>query len=386
MLHLAPADVIEAIELNDPDALLAYERQWNELLARTPRGSFFQSIPWLRAYARWRGERERLRVVLVRADGQRLVGALPLTERTEWTTVGPLRVLTYPLDEWGVWYGPVGPNPSATMTVAMEHVVRGPRTWDVLAPCWTAHDTTDGGRTEHAMRLANLPPEVTPHKTTSVLELDRFADWDAYLKSLPAKVRHDLRRKRRKLESSGPIEHVRWRPSTAGGPDGGPSAEMLADGVRLYEECLAISRNSWQAASRSGNTLCDPEVAKLLREAHTGAARLGMVDLNLLRIDGRPAAFYYGYRFGSELFGLRTGYDPQAASGAGAVLLGLLIEDSFARGDTRLDMGPGPEAYKRRLRTTTETSWRLAHAAPGVWRARLLSVARQWRRRIGRVA
>lgn len=372
--------VIEAIEFNDADALRAYQRGWDELLAQTPGGSFFQSIDWLVAYARWKGDSERLRVILVRADGGRLVGALPMTERIERTSVGPLRVLTYPLDEWGGRYGPVGPNPSATLAVAMRHVAHGPRTWDALAPCWVAHDTTDGGRTEHAMRMAGFAPEADLYATTSVLELDRFGGWDDYLAAMPAKARHDLQRKRRKLDREGRVEYVRWRPE-AGGVDSDPER-----GHALYEECLALSRKSWQAASSDGNTLCHPAVSRLLAEAHAGAARLGMVDLNLLRVDGRPAAFYYGFRLGGELTGLRTGYDPAVASGAGSVLMGRLIQDSFARGDTRLDMGVGPEEYKRRLRTTTETTWRLSHSAPGVWRAGLVSAVRRWRRRLGRVA
>ncbi|MEQ8847364.1 GNAT family N-acetyltransferase [Botrimarina sp.] len=361
--------MIDAIEINDADALPAYARQWRELLRGTPRGSFFQSIEWLQAYARRAGDRERLRVVLVRSGG-RLVGVAPMVERTERTAVGPIRVLTYPLDEWGVWYGPVGPNPSATLMVAMRLLSRGPRTWDVLAPCWVAHDGVDGGRTEHAMRLAGLAPHAAPHATTSVLRLDRFVGWDDYLARRPRKFRHEVQRKARQLERSARVEHVRWRPEP-GGAD---------DRMDLYEECVELSRRSWQAGSDTGNTLCDPEVAGLLCEAHRGAARLGMVDLNLLRLDGRPAAFYYGYRSGGELLGLRTGYDARAASGAGAVLFARMVEDSFARGDTRLDLGPGPEAYKRRWRTATETSWRLSHARPGGWRGRALAAARRWRR------
>jgi len=173
--------------------------------------------------------------------------------------------LTYPLDEWGVWYGPIGPNPAATLAMGLRHVARGPRTWDVLALRWVDHDGSDGGRTATAMRLAGLDTEVATHATTSVLELARFADWEDYLASRTAKTRHEIRRQRRRLDRDRRVEHVRVRPRSAADGDGDPRWD-------LYEECVRIARRSWQANSPNGNTLCHERVATLLRAAHARAA------------------------------------------------------------------------------------------------------------------
>jgi hypothetical protein len=302
---------------------------------------------------------------------------VPLVELTEMSKLGPVRMLTYPLDNWGPWYGPIGLQQTATLAVAMKHLARTPRTWDVFVPRWTAHETDDRGRTERAMRLAGFPVTIEDDQSTSAIDLTHFADWDAYLRSRTAKVRHEIRRQRKRLTRGRQIEFVRHRPEALRHGGGDPRWD-------LYRDSVVIAEQSWQAVSRTGNTLCHGAVAEQFLDAHEQAARLGMVDMSLLYIDGRPAAYYYGYCCKGEVLGLRSGYDPKVATGAGAVLLGLVIEDSLARGDRRLDLGVGPEAYKARLRTTVETSNRLTHIARGAWRPRALRAVKwcvsRWRR------
>lgn len=368
----------DVVEINDIESLRSYHLAWTALHAETPRASFFQTFEWLENYWRHHREGQTLRVLIVRASG-RPIGIVPLVERVEPSRLGPIRVLTYPLDDWSAWFGPIGLNQTATLALAMKHLANGPRTWDVFVPRWTAHDTTDRGRTEHAMRLAGMPAKVEDHAITSVLQIDRFANWEAYLSSRTAKVRHEIGRQRRQLERDFEVGFTRHRPQPLRCGDGEP-------GWELYEQCLAIAVKSWQATSRTGNTLCHGSVAELLSDSHESAARLGMVDMNVLTLDGQPAAYYYGYHCRGEILGLRTGFDPNLPGGAGSVLLSKLIEDSFDRGDRRLDMGVGSEAYKRRLRTTVETSSRLSHIATGAWRPRALQAAKWCARRLSRVS
>ena len=97
-------------------------------------------------------------------------------------------------------------------------------------------------------------------------------------------------------------------------------------------------------------------------------AQAGGVDLNLLRIDGRPAAFAYNYHFAGQVYGLRAGFDPSVArSSSGTVLLRWMVEDSFRRGDERIDLGPDSLKYKRHWATRIQTSYHYPHyAAAGV--------------------
>lgn len=358
----------DVVEINEIDQLLSYHLAWTALHAETPRASFFQTFEWLENYWRHSGEGQRLRVLIVRANG-RPIGIVPLVERTEPSRLGPVRVLTYPIDDWASYYGPIGASQTATLALATKHIANTPRTWDVFAPRWTLHETADRGRTEHAMRLAGLSPSIESYNSTSLIEFDAFPDWETYLRSRSSKTRHEIRRQRRRLQRNHTVEFLRYRPDALRHGDGDPNWDR-------YKACLAIAEKSWQATSHDGNTLCHGSVAALLIDAHEQAARLGMLDMSLLLLDGKPAAYYYGYHYDGEVVGLRTGYDPNAAAGAGSVLIGHLIEDSFARGDRRLDLGVGAQQYKQRLRTNVEKASQLTHVAWAAWRPQALRAAR----------
>ena len=88
----------------------------------------------------------------------------------------------------------------------------------------------------------------------------------------------------------------------------------------------------------------------------------------MLKIDGQPAAFLYGYHCQGNVLALRTGFDSSLGGGMGSALLLKTIEDSCDRGDRMIDFGPGEREHKRRLRTRTESTYRLTYTpmTPGV--------------------
>ncbi|MEO1496250.1 MAG: GNAT family N-acetyltransferase [Planctomycetota bacterium] len=363
----------DVVEVNRIEDLQSYHLAWSALHAETPGATFFQTLEWLTAYWRHQGKGRRLRVLIVRSEGKP-IGIVPLCEQNEVGHLGPVTVLTYPLDEWGASFGPIGRFATATLALAMRHIANTPRTWDVFEPRWTAHHDHDHGRTERAMRLVGLEPELSDDWQTSVIDCGSFADWDSYLSTRSSKTRHELRRQRRQLDRTGVVEHLHYRPEPIGHGGGDPRWD-------LFDHCVAISRVTWQATSRTGNTICNAAVQPMVRDAHEQAARLGMLDLHLLTVDGGPAAFFYGYHCGGRTLGLRMGYDPSAPKGSGAVLFGRVIERAFDLGDESIDLGVGSESYKTRFRTSLQSTTRLTHIPPLAWRPRAVSLARRaWRR------
>ena len=98
--------MIHVREINDPLQLAKLRLDWRTLLERTPQASYFQTLDWLESYLRHHGHEVHLRV-LVAYDDSAPVGILPMVLRREPTVVGPLDVLTYPLHDWGTFYGPI---------------------------------------------------------------------------------------------------------------------------------------------------------------------------------------------------------------------------------------------------------------------------------------
>jgi CelD/BcsL family acetyltransferase involved in cellulose biosynthesis len=366
------------VEINDLAALGDCRLVWQSLLLQTPGASFFQTLDWLEAYWRHFGQGQQLRVLLVHAAGGP-VGILPLVVRRERTRLGPIRVLTYPLDEWGSFYGPIGPNPTATLLAGLGHIARAPRDWAILDLAWL-HPHLDAGRSPRAMACKGLSPHQRVGQPTA--QIDLSGSWDDYWASRTSRWRNNVRRAEKQLAARGRIDYVRYRPAGAVLGDDDPRWD-------LYEACLTVAGSSWQARSTTGTTMTHAPICEFLRDAHAAAARAGCLDLNLLLLDGAPVAFNYAYHLGGHVFGLRTGYDATAREGAGSVLQYRMIQDSFDRGDRSYDLGSGYLECKRPWLTRLVDRQRCTFFAPTSPRAQALRVKRSvgnWLTRRGKLS
>ncbi len=350
----------DVVEINDLEELEQYRLAWNALLPQTPRASFFHTFDWLQTYWHFFGGKQQMRVLVIRSEGK-TVGIVPLCVRTDHFHVGNARVLTYPIDDWGTWYGPIGPNPSASLFLAMRHLQATPRDWDIFDLRWTSHEAALGDPTQRALRAADWQAEQLDYQQTSIVQMEG-SDWESYRAGLSKKWRHELGRAQRGLERDYKIDFERHRPLGVSHGDADPRWD-------LYDHCLDIAEHSWQGDSTTGNTLSHSYVREFLRQSHHLAAKRGMLDMVVLRLDDRPVAFQYNYCFEGNLFGLRMGFDRNIAKrGVGKALLGWTLEDSFERGDRVLDMGIGDYEFKRRFRTDTETSQRYSYYPWQAWR------------------
>jgi CelD/BcsL family acetyltransferase involved in cellulose biosynthesis len=353
-------------EINDVARLARYRPLWQALLSQTPGATFFHSLDWLLVYWKHFGPGQRLRV-LVGWDGDRPIGILPLVVKCETTRAGAVRVLTYPLHDWGTFYGPIGPDPAAMLRLAMKHLRETPRDWDLLDLRWIDEEGIDHGQTRQSMASANLAPHRQAWDRAAVVDLS--GTWDDYWQSRTPKWRESIRRYHRRLEAAGHVAFIRYRPKGTAGDD-----DPRWD---LYDACVELAQASWQGGSADGSTLCHTSVAAFLRDAHEAAVRAGSLDLCLLTLDGRPIAFVYNYHHRGRLFGLRMGFDPSAAAlGPGKVLQYLMFQDSFARADTHFDMGVGSLDVKSHWLTSVTTSYRLTCFVSASLRTQLLRLKR----------
>lgn len=360
----------QVVEINDLETLAGHQLAWNSLFPQTRSATFFQTYAWLAAYWRHYGQRQRLKVLLVRACDEP-VGILPLCVRGETYRVGRLRVLTYPLHDWGSYYGPIGPNPTVTLLAGLRYLQQSRRDWDLLDLRWTDRHGVDHGRTPAAMRQVGFAATADPYRPIAAVDLSE--GWEAYLRSRTSKWRNNYRRNERQLAERGNVELVRYRP---------PGGLGTAPRWDLYDMCERVASRSWQAGSSRGTTLSDEAVRDFLRDVHRQAALLGMVDLNLLLVDGEPAAFAYNYHYAGCVQGLRSGFDPAfSKDGAGTVLYARMLQDSCARQDRCIDFGAGYLQCKRHWITHVEASYRYTHFPVADVRAQLLRAKRWLHRR-----
>jgi len=334
MLHVAEHQSIAEIATLRAD--------WLRLLAETPDADYFQSPDWLEIYWRHYGTDQQLRILQI-FEGNQTVGIVPLVVRRESTKIGLVRVLTYPLDDWGTFYGPIGLNRQALLSAAMNHMRRCEQDWDVVDLRWV---NTSGGTHDWllaAMEAAKMNVYRRPRTVIPVARLD--ADWESYWSGRSSGTRSNLRRYERKVEKLGQVEHIRFRPQ----PNRDENVDPCWD---LYDACESLAAMSWQGSSTTGTTLSHKDVRAHLRDQHERAVQAGGIDINLLRIDGRNVAFQYNYYFAGRVSNLRLGFDPEFTKvGVGKVLMMKVLRDSCERGDTMFDFLPRHVEAKRRFAT-----------------------------------
>jgi len=355
----------EVVEVNDIEELAGYRLLWNLLLPQTRGATFFQTLDWLQTYWKHYGAGQKLRVLIVSSCGSP-IGIVPLTVISEQTRAGRVDVLTYPLKDWGSFYGPIGPNPTATLAAAMRHIRSTPRDWDMLDLRWTDTEGHDRRRTQRAMQFAGFQGREGRWTQTSIVDVD--GTWEEYLASRTTKFRNNVRRCQRRTDELGDVKYVRYRPLGAAEGDDDPRWD-------LYDQCVGLAARSWQGSSQSGTTLSHESVRDFLRECHALAARNGMVDMNMLMLGGRVIAYAYNYHFQGRVYGMRVGYDPDLPrTGLGNVLFVATFEDSFHRGDRLYDLGPGSVEIKRPWTTRLATAYRYTHYPWAVPRSQVLRV------------
>jgi len=353
------------VEINDPSELENYRLLWQSLLPATPGVSFFHTLDWLEVYLRHYGRSQRLRVLVVYA-GDHAIGVLPLVVRTEHNRLGDSRVLTYPLHDWGTFFGPIGPQPTATLLAGLGHIRRTERDWDLLDLRWVDRYGCDAGRTSRALEVTGFSPQALPLAQSARIDLS--GTWQTYWDSRTSHWRTNVRACEKKLAALGSVTYMRYRPEGAASGEGDPRWD-------LYEACEEIARSSWQGTSKTGTTLTHPEIRAFMRDSHEVAARSGALDLNLLLLDGKPIAFNYAHQYHGYVFGLRMGRVPEITGGAGTVLQRRMIEDCFARNDHTYDLGAEYLSCKRFWPTHIVTSYRYTYYPPHV-RAQALRVRR----------
>ncbi|MGE3778283.1 MAG: GNAT family N-acetyltransferase [Pirellulaceae bacterium] len=360
--------MMRIVEIRHIEDLVGQSLRWRSLWQQTPGSTFFQSLDWLQLYWRYFGEGQQLRVLVVESLGE-VQGILPLAVRREATRAGSIRVLTYPLHDWGSFYGPIGTNQAATLASGLRHIRDSRRDWDLLDLRWVNLQEVDRGRTASAFTIAGLNCRERIWRVNACVDFG--GSWDDYLGQRSSKFRNNLRRAEAAARRAGNLTFERYRPA---------AATCSSDDVRweLFDECRELAARTWQAAASDGTTLSDAAVGPFFRDLFGLAAHHGALDMNLLRQDGRLIAFSFNLIHQGRLSGLRIGFDNQAAElSPGRLLLARSFEDSCRRGDTCIDLGSESMHFKQPWLTRTIPAMRYTHYPLFSVRTQLLR-AKHW--------
>jgi CelD/BcsL family acetyltransferase involved in cellulose biosynthesis len=301
-------------------------RDWSDLVAADPAGTFFHTPEYLKLYWEEFGERpEHLLLAFAELDG-RQVAAVAL-ERIGRTLrfLGGTEVTDY--------LGPVGDpatQPAAAKELWAALVDRDD--WDDADLRGLPEDRPWLGLLRDTALERGLNVEEVDDQNGVAPFLELAPTWDAYLADLPAKLRHELRRKAKKLEAeAGPYAIV-----TA-------TAETLHAYLDRFVELHRMSEGP-------KGVFMQPGMEIFFRRLGEAFLADGVFRLSFIEVGGERAAGTIGFRFGGTFSLYNSAFDRAWQQLApGMVLVGEDIRIAIEDGCAAFDLLKGDYAYKYRF-------------------------------------
>jgi CelD/BcsL family acetyltransferase involved in cellulose biosynthesis len=178
------------------------------------------------------------------------------------------------------------------------------------------------------------PPARIYHVHDSLTISLREPSYEAWMASRSARFRERMRKLRRKFEAAGGTGRTSTR---------GTLSEDVATLVRLHTA-------RWESRGASDLVSMGERIPAMFEDAGEQLMDSGRFRLMLLEIAGEPISAHLALAGGGRVVGINGGWDEQWAHLSPTVVHCLhLVEDALARGDRRIDLGVGEQAYKLRF-------------------------------------
>ncbi len=283
------------------------------------------------------GASETPRIVTVREDGQ-LIGLAPLcVDLTKPRRAADFRLLAGDMPrttllalagrEWEAAGAVAQALAHADLRLDMLGLESIP-----IATCWpVALAEQWPGRARPLLRRY-----FTMSSPTVSLAQESF---DAWLGSKSSNFRSQMRRMRRRF-------------AEAGGSGRFSTRETLHDD---WAAMVRLHADRWEGRGASSIVAGGDRLAAAYEAIGHELLEQGDFRLRVLELDGTPISVQLFAAISGEVIYLNGGWDEEFAQFKPA-MLGILdaIEDSFARGDRRMDLGPGAQPYKLRFADGTD--------------------------------
>lgn len=340
--------VVEQVET--AAALAALREEWDALLEASASNGLFLTWEWLHTWWRHLGGSRRLFLLAAR-HGTELVALAPLAMAPpRLARLFPFRSLEF------LGTGSVGSD-------YMDLIVR--RGWeDEALQAFASHLDRAGfmlqlGGLHRGSSLARPLAERLALRgwrwreaRTNVCPFVSLTGhtWESYLATLGPAHRYNFQRRLKNLHRRFSVELHR----VATEEDRGP----------LLTRLIALHNARWREHGGS-DAFYSAGLVAFHQELTRWALDRGWLRLFELRLDGRPAASLYGFRYANTFSFYQSGFDLQyAKESVGLVMMGLAIKSAIEEGAAEYDLLRGDESYKFRWARETRELGRLELCPP----------------------
>ena len=164
------------------------------------------------------------------------------------------------------------------------------------------------------------------------MELELPSTWDAFLKGLTGKERHEIRRKLRRLNEAARINFRVIESKTE-----------VSRQIDTFFELFKLNR------SDKSKFMTD-QMASFFRSLAAALAEARILKLFVLDLDEEPVAATMCFNYQSTMYLYNNGYDKRFGSlSVGFLGKVLSIKESIQSGKKTYDFLKGAEVYKKRL-------------------------------------
>jgi CelD/BcsL family acetyltransferase involved in cellulose biosynthesis len=329
------ADGLQVRTYRSIEELQAIAPMWNDLLAEYPLATNFSTLEWLIPWWRAFGANQKLLVGGFFAD-TRLIGLAPLAISAfpigKMFSLRVLRLMGDGSQDSDNLDLPVKRGYADTFAASLLHFLENERrSWDFCA-LNTLPPSSPGA---NALRkLIDQKKWVVNESRTPTSAIPLPATWEDYLKQLSSKERGKVGLRARRLEKK---YKIRIR-----------KCEHEVEIDLLLQALYELHGRHWQARGVPG-TLHSPARRQFYGELARLLLQRRQLELWVLELDGRIAAAQFGLRYGTTLFSLQEGFDPEFASDSvGYVLRSQVLKEVIGDGIRSYDFLGGADESKLR--------------------------------------
>jgi CelD/BcsL family acetyltransferase involved in cellulose biosynthesis len=305
-------------EISTLEELAGAREAWTDLIDRAAGATPFQTWEWVFGFARY--DRCRPRVLVLEESSGRWAGALPLCDKPSMIPgVGQLELIGGRLSDYpGLLAEPaLRAACEERLRLALVRLLGRPvgslRSQQEVPPLW----------------LPTLPYRIVARDESVVVPLASSAE--AFMQSLSAKFRSNLRRNQRRLAAARVEFHT---PADEG--------ELRAAMPTLFH-LHQLRKNSQGERGR----FYEARWCEAITEIAVSLQARNVTRLTVLRIDDAPAAASFDLRLHGTQYTYQYGMNPELRAFSPGKLLTLrMLEDAMAAGMRRYDFGRGLEEYK----------------------------------------
>ena len=314
------------------------EKQWQKVLAASAVDTLFATPQWQRVWWAQFGDGAEL-LILCLNGGDGIEGVAPLALRNGTVSF----VGGQDLCDYGDFLVRRGAE-SHFYPSLMDHL--DGEEWGTLEL---------SSLPEHSPTLVYLPDLARERGYSVEVEEEDVApglslpdSWDEYLQALSKKDRHELRRKLRRLDSSG--KEFRYY----------KLSETL-DSENDLNDLFSLMRHGHEAKRRF---LTEPR-EKFFRNIAREMANIGVLKLFFLELEGERVAAAMCFDYGAARLLYNSGFNPDYSFySVGLLLKALCVKDAIEEGKAYFDFLRGSEPYKYDLGGKNKVIYRMVVRRP----------------------